>query len=456
MRRFHNVARIECMYEHIRQKLNELGIKKGEKLGIAVSGGVDSMVLLHCLCGLREKMGFMLSAYHLEHGIRGKRSEDDMRFVQSECKNFNLPCIVESADVPAMAKMRGISIETAARIARYEFFEKQDADYIATAHHMDDLTETVIMNLVRGSGLAGLCGIPEKRGRFIRPMLDISRTDIEEYAHRCGIAYVKDDTNDDTSYTRNLVRLNVMPLLKKVNHKAAEHIANTSFVLAEDEKALCCFARQAGGVKAFPGGVEIDLKVFLVQMPAIQKRMLRQVFDMYFDLCDIGSVHLDSVINLAHKGYSGKRLELGNGIMAAVVYGKLLFTRNIEKEELFLPFTGAGSYYFGDKLISCGEYDGEPKYTKGTEYFNSKALLGACFRCRRNGDFIRPLGMKGKKRLSDYLSDRKVPLHERDSLILLAKDSEVLWVVGVGVSESSKAIKGSRLYKMTIGENTNA
>lgn len=456
MRLLHNVARIERMDKHIRQKLIELGVRNGEKLGVAVSGGVDSMVLLHCLCRLRDDMELNLIAFHMEHGIRGKRSEADMQFVISECKKLGVLCIAERADIPALAESRGISVETTARIIRYEFLEKQEAEHIATAHHMDDLAETVIMNLVRGSGLAGLCGIPEKRGRIIRPMLDIPRAEIEDYAHRHGIAYVKDATNNDISYTRNLVRLQLMPLLKKLNHKAAEHIAKTSFILAEDDKALCRVSNQAGGIRAYPGGAEIDLEVFSVQMPAIQKRMVRQVFDTYFNLCDVGSIHIDAVIRLAQQAKSGKRLELVNGILAAVVYGKLLFIQNSEKESFCLEFCGDGSYNFGDIVITCIEYNGEPEYINGTEYFNAEALSGSCFRCRKEGDYIRPLGMKGKKRLSDYLSDRKVPLHERDSLILLAKGSEILWAVGVGVSETSKAVKGGLLYKMIIGENTHA
>jgi len=456
LRRLDNVAKMKHMDAQIRQKLIEFGIKKGDKLGAAVSGGVDSMVMLHCLRKLREEMGFFLSVFHMEHGIRGERSKDDMRFVISECEKMGVLCIAEKADIPALAKSRGLSVETAARIARYEFLEKQDADYIATAHHMDDLAETVIMNLSRGSGLAGLCGIPEKRGGIIRPMLDIPRGEIEKYAERHDIAYVRDDTNNDAAYTRNLVRLQIMPLLKKVNTRAAEHIAGTASILAQDEEALCCFAQKAGGVKATLGGAEIDLKVFLAQMPAIQKRILRRVFDTYFNLRDIGGVHIDAVINLALQGKSGKRLELGNGVFAAAVYGKLLFTRIEKKKQLYLEFAGAGSYDLGGNVIMCEEYDGEPVFIKGTEYFNAKAVLGAFFRNRKDGDFIRPLGMRGKKRLSDYLSDKKVPLHERDSLVLLAKGAEIMWVAGIGVSDTSKILKGGRLYKMTIGENTHA
>ena len=170
------------MKETIRKNLIRLGVKRGDKLGIAVSGGIDSMALLSVVCNLREEMGLAVAAYHFEHGIRGQDSREDMDFVKAQCDMRGITCITDSADVPALAKERCVSVETAARQVRYDFLGKQDADFIATAHHMDDTAETVILNLVRGSGLAGLCGIPGRRGRYIRPMLGIGRGQIEDYA----------------------------------------------------------------------------------------------------------------------------------------------------------------------------------------------------------------------------------------------------------------------------------
>ncbi len=444
------------MYNQIRQKLVELGVKYNTKLGIAVSGGVDSMVLLHCLNKMRKNMGLDLVAFHLEHGIRGNRSKDDMTFVQNECEKLEIACITKSVDVPALSKNKALSIETAARIARYEFLDAQEADFIATAHHMDDVAETVIMNIARGSGLAGLCGIPEKRGKYIRPMLSISQTDIEEYAAAKGVSFVKDETNDDISYTRNLIRLRIMPLLKKVNQKAAQHIANTSSILANDEYALDCFTLQAGGINKELKGASVSLDVFLSQLPAIQIRMLRSVFSSYFKLYDISSVHLNAIADLARHGQNGKRLDIGNGIIAAKAYDRILFTKTPTPKDAILNFRGAGEYAFYNINISCTEYKGNPVYAPNVEYFNANAVSGSCFRFRKPGDFIRPLGMQGKKRLSDYLSDRKVALHERDSLVLLAKCEEVFWVVGVGVSDTSKAKNNLLLYKMALGEDANA
>ena len=203
------------MENRLKQNLIDLGVKKGDQIGIAVSGGVDSMVLLYCILRLRDEMGISVAAYHMEHGIRAGSSQQDMDFVVDTCEDLGVPCIVKRVDVPAFAKKEGLSLEMAARIERYAFLDSQGADYIATAHHMDDVAETVIMNLIRGSGLAGLCGIPRIRGRYIRPMLDISRQEIEQYAQKNHITYAQDETNNDITYTRNYIRKEIFAANEK-------------------------------------------------------------------------------------------------------------------------------------------------------------------------------------------------------------------------------------------------
>ena len=423
---------------------------------MAVSGGVDSMVLLHCLCNLRDELNIIIVAFHMEHGIRGVQSVDDMHFVQSECAKRGVNCVTQSADVPAIAKAQGLSLETAARQARYAFFEAQDVAHIATAHHMDDMAETVVMNLLRGSGSRGLAGIPMRRGRYIRPMLGISRDEISQYAKKQGIAFVVDETNADTAYTRNFVRNEVMPRLLKVNEKAVLHIAQTAALIAEDEAALDWLVSEAGGITTFGQHVEIQIPVLLSQMPAVQKRMVRKAIESHFGLVDIENKHICDVLELAGSLKSGKRIQIGGGIEAAVVYGCLRFYKPQSTEDQKVAFTGAGRYALGSKDVVCESFAGCPQFARGIEYLDADAAVGACFRHRSEGDVIRPLGLAGTKRLSDYLSDRKVPLHERDALWLLAKGSEVLWVLGVGISETVKVRPDAGLYKMTIGENTHA
>ena len=182
-----------------------------------------------------------------------------MRFVMRQCARRGVECVVQRADVPAIAREQKLSVETAARQARYAFLDKQDADWIATAHQMDDVAETVLMNLLRGCGLSGLCGIPEKRGRYIRPLLDIFRKEIEEYAARSGVEFVRDATNDEAGYTRNYIRSEILPRLARVNEQAIAHIAQTAKLLRADEAALKQAARDSGCIEEREDGVYIPL-----------------------------------------------------------------------------------------------------------------------------------------------------------------------------------------------------
>ncbi len=438
------------MEERVKQNLIRLGVKPGSSVGAAVSGGTDSMALLNCLCNLRSGMDIIITAYHMEHGIRGESSVRDMEFVAKRCEALGVKCITLRADVPALAKEQGISIEAAARRLRYEFLDTAQADFIATAHHMEDNAETVLMNLARGSGLAGLCGIPERRGKYIRPMLDISKRDIEEYIEINGIEHITDETNDDTSYTRNYIRKEIIPRLKRVNEAAAANIQRTAALLAEDEEALISAANKSGCLEKTDEGVYIDLGRLGGLKSAVKKRVIRLAVQQAGGLEDLEFVNMQDILALAEKAETAKRINLAHGMFAAVVYGKLMIGKNSEKRyNNNLVVLETGIVRFGDMVFECSCYEGSPVFEEGAEYFDTKAVRGAVFRHRRQGDFISPLGMDGTKRLCDYLSDRKVPLHKRDSLVLLTKGSEVLWAAGVGVSETSKVKTGKAALRIT-------
>ncbi len=436
----------------VQKSFEKLGVTDGSRVGVAVSGGVDSMVLLHCLCSLRAQLNLRITAYHMEHGIRAE-SQSDMRFVMEQCEALNVPCIAERADVPAMAAVLGISLETAARDARYRFLDAQDEDYIATAHQMDDMAETVILNLLRGSGLAGLCGIPMKRGKYIRPLLGVSRRQIEAYAKEKSVAHVNDSTNSDTAYTRNFVRHELLPRMARVNENAAGNIARTAALLAEDEAALADMARRSSCVELCAEGAKVDIKKLKLLMPAVQKRVLRLAVKSCCGLADIESVHVDAMLDIAKKGRSAKRVDIGNGCFAAVVYNKLLIGK-IGRTRYNNNFKALDeNCEFGGLRFTCEPFAETPEYGAGKEYFDADSLKGTVLRRRQRGDVITPLGMAGTKRLSDYLSDRKVPLHRRDAIVLLAKEHEVLWAVGVGVSEKSRVRPDGKIVKINYWES---
>ncbi len=440
------------MEERVKQNLIRLGVKAGDTVGAAVSGGMDSMALLYCLRNLRDSLQILIIAYHMEHGIRGESSKSDMHFVMKKCGSLGVKCIAQRADVPAIAKENGVSIETAARQARYDFLERADVRFMATAHHMEDNAETVVMNLVRGSGTAGLCGIPGSRGKFIRPMLDIPKADIERYVSERGIEFVDDETNDDTEYTRNFIRKEVMPRLKHINEAACANISRTAGILAEDEEALRAIAKQAGCIEYTKDGAAIDLGTFARQQAAVKKRIIRLAAAHAYSLEDLEYVNMQDILVLAERGKTAKRIDLAQGLYAGISYGKLIIGKH--KEKKYNKNSAAlqiGTICFDGAKFECGRFEGTPEYGKGVEYFDANTVEGAVFRHRREGDFIVPLGMQGKKALCDYLSDRKVALHKRDALVVMAKGSEVLWAAGVGVSETSKVKDGSVVYSIKFG-----
>lgn len=430
------------------------GIKQGDIVGAAVSGGIDSMVLLDILCNLRTEMNIIIVVFHFEHGIRGEGSLKDMRFVLRECDKRDVKCVIGSEDVIKLSREKGLSIETAAREARYAFLDTQEAVAIATAHHAGDMAETVIMNLCRGSGLSGLCGIPEVRGRFVRPLLEISREEIESYAAQNGVSFVHDSTNDDVAYTRNYVRAEVLPKLKVVNEKVLIHITQAAKLLAEDEAVLMEAALRAGGIADTEDGIAVDIETLFNQPIAIRKRMLRIAVQRRWGRKDLTLGHVDDMLDLAEKRLSGKRIELPHGLVAAVEYGKLSIGKNKGKtyNGTLIDFCGEGRYTLGNISLSCKRCKGAVSFKPGTECFDGEHLSGACFRTRREGDYIYPLGLGGKKRLSDYLSDKKVPLLKRDHLVVLAKGSEVFWVVSAGVSETTKVKQNSQYFEITYEE----
>lgn len=432
----------------VKQKLIDMGIDLTKRLGVAVSGGVDSMVLLHCLYNMK----IPVTVYHMEHGIRGQESKNDMAFVKAQCVKLGIECITKSVDVPKLAKETSVSVETAARTARYEFLDTAEAAHIATAHHMDDMAETVIMNLTRGSGMSGLCGIPERRGKYIRPMLGVSRSEIEQYASENDIEYVTDSTNDDMAHTRNYIRKEIMPRLKQINERAVANMARSAKLLREDEAVLVDMAKEVDCIEVCEDGAHIDIELFCAQAAAVQKRILRLAIGCKYDMVDVENVHIDSILQMVKNGVNGKSIDLKYGLFATLAYDKLIVGKSGDTMYNYslVSLPAEGKAQMGSTVFECKTGAAEQIQSKeaDTEYFDADVIDGCVLRHRERGDYIVPLGMSGSKRLSDYLSDRKVPLFRRDSIVVMSRDSEVFWVVGVGVSESSKVKKTSRVIKI--------
>ncbi|MBQ8974350.1 MAG: tRNA lysidine(34) synthetase TilS [Oscillospiraceae bacterium] len=269
-------------------------LRSGELVLAAVSGGCDSVCMLHMLLELSESMGFSVAAAHFDHRLRGEESARDAEFVEKLCRALGVELYMGSGDVAQYARQKGTGTEEAARILRYRFLEdtadKIGAVKIATAHNADDNAETVIFNLIRGAGTRGLCGIPAVRGRIIRPVMCLTRREIEGYLNEKGIAHVDDSTNESDDYTRNKIRHHIVPLLRDINPAAVKNILSSKRSLERDEAYLSeladDFIKNSAKNGTLPVQALLDLpeavsaRVIKKLCPRAESRHIRALLDM--------------------------------------------------------------------------------------------------------------------------------------------------------------------------------
>lgn len=436
------------------------------RIALALSGGRDSVALAHVLLS----SGADFFAVHVEHGIRGQNSLNDAEFVSRFCKERGIELKTFSVDAPAFAESEGLTIEQAARELRYRIFgellEKGECDYVALAHHADDQTETVLMRIFRGTGISGLRGMAAVSGGYIRPFLSVSRAQIDEYVKENKLPYVEDETNSDTAYTRNFLRQEVArikqryPALNDAVARLVRHACEAddfirSYVPAVEEKD--------GEVRIAISELKLGLPAKYAVTDACRKLGVYQ---------DIEERHFELVFRLA-ECENGKRIELPHGI-------------TVHKDGEFLVFapspvaglTSKGRAYDGNGGVGGSENLAEGIAFPRSEYAEvcgvviskvdlSKAEFGggalyadadkipddAVLRTRREGDVFTKFG-GGTKSFGDFLTDRKVPLRKRDGIVVCASGNDILFAVGVEVSDKVKIDnKTKNIIKITEDEN---
>ena len=423
--------------------------RREEKLLCAVSGGADSMCLLH----LVWSQGFDVTAAHFEHGIRGEESLRDADFVENWCREHSIPFVLEHGDVPAYAQQTGMGLEEAARKLRYDFLartaERLGADRILTAHNLDDNAETLLFNLTRGSGTPGLRGIPQSRGSVLRPLLHVSRREIEAYLKENRVPHAEDSTNQSDDYTRNLIRHRVVPLLREINPRFPEAAARTAELVARDEDCLCALA--ADFVRREMREGSLPLEAFRALHPAVSSRVVRQLFP------GLSRERCEAVLAFAEGGEYGI-LELPGQLLRRE-QGRLYLNRDgdfslperrlIPGKSLEIPETGL--------RIETQEcvYGGEIHDLFKTFYLKYEIVMTDLL-CtgRRPGDSIRPLGRGMSKRLSALFKEAGYTRAMRDSCLVLRDKAGPLFVRGLAVDERAVPQKGDRALKITIRENT--
>lgn len=401
---------------------------------VALSGGADSVALLHIMHCLSRKYGFVVYAAHVNHCLRGEEAMRDEAFSRAVSENLNIEFFSLKADVAKIAAELRISEELAGRHVRYDFFSslmhKLNIEFTATAHHKNDNAETILMNFMRGSGLGGLCGIPYKRDRYIRPLLDISRDEIENYCIENKLEYVTDATNKDTVYTRNKIRNLLIPkLIEWFNPNITETLTSNAKIVSDDEDYLNIATESE--FNKFYSDNKVACEVINNMHIAVARRFIRKMISQVLPLDNVSSAVVESIYTIAKKNETGRLVCISDNVVARIEYGKLIISKTPEKCDDFEYEIKIGDSLFIPELNITVVTDFAFSYNNdGYEYFSLPDNLDKItVRNRRKGDVFCPAGMRGKKKVKDYMINEKIPRHDRERVGIVTFGDDIAWLI---------------------------
>ena len=445
--------------ERVRAWMGEQRMLEGtDTLLCALSGGADSVCLLHLLRRLAPELGFRLEAAHFHHGIRGAEADRDRDFACRLCGDWGIPLHLGAGDAPAWARERGLGLEEAARELRYAFLEVT-ADTlprcrIATAHQAEDNAETLLLNLVRGTGIRGLCGIPPVRGRVIRPLLPVTRGEVLAYLEEWGLPHVEDSTNALEDNPRNRIRRRVLPVLGELNPAFPRAALGTAALLREDD---ACLNALAEGLldSSRPGEVRYALPKLRAAPEALASRALRLGAEILGTRLE--RKHVEALLALAAGSGGLAGCDLPGNLRATRESGLLrLSLPRPQAEPWDVPLTwGSWTEVPGG---NCRVFWGAPDAAKVNEkfqifFFKKSRICGSIHvRSRKSGDCLRLPGRNGNKTLKKWMIEAGIPALERDRVPVLADDSGVLAVPGMGTAERVSAAPGEADGVVLISE----
>ncbi len=454
-------------------------VAPADTIVVAVSGGPDSLCLLHVLCALREELDISLHVAHLDHGLRGRESAADAAFVGELARAWQLPVTVEAADVAAYRRAHKLSLEEAARQVRYAFLadvaRRVSANAVAVGHTADDQVETILMHWLRGAGLTGLRGmLPVQRLpgtaehesiRLIRPLLEITRGETEDYCRAHGLAPRRDRSNEDDRLRRNRVRRQVLPLLEQFNPNLRSLLLRTARIVADDE--ACMDQQTATAWRAVAqveeGSVSFHLDQWQGIPAALQRRLLRRAWaHLSGALSDLSWVHVEQARDIIARRRVGTGAHLPGGVSLLVGYTAFTVGRQgsgpvahpdlplLTTESLPIACPGVtllpgGRWRVEAEVLPverAGQMLGRPSHLE--EIFDAGAIgRELLLRRRRPGDRMQPLGMAGTKKLQDIMVDARIPRAWRGAVPVLATPDRIVWVVGTRPAEWSKVTPGT-------------
>lgn len=414
-----------------------------EPVIVCVSGGCDSVALLFLMQRFvqEEAIGRTLICAHFDHMLRGQESDGDREFVQQMCLNMNVEFRYRRQDAAAYSREKCLSLETGAREIRYSFFQELASEYggkIAVAHNMNDRVETILMNIARGTGIHGLKGISYTRDNIIRPLLDISREELEQVCGEAGAEFRTDSTNLETFCKRNRIRLEILPYLREnLTEDIDKKLLRLSDLATEDNDYLDSVAEEyfTGMVKCEKSTVSVVNKDFYRLHKAIKRRVAVKILETFYPggmgITATAVEELENALSGQGAGFCG---EVGKGIYVRVYHDRAVLKKGVTEETMSLK----GQIYYSETDPETALAEGR-REEKMSAAFDSNALEAFCkakgedwnIRCRREGDHFTPLGSKGGKSLKKFMIDSKVPADKRNTLPLLACGNEILWIPGV-------------------------
>ncbi|HJV65744.1 MAG TPA: tRNA lysidine(34) synthetase TilS [Geomonas sp.] len=425
---------------------------------VAVSGGADSVALLDILVQLKDHEQLSLVVAHLNHGLRGCDSDGDEEFVSRLAAAYGLPCVTKREDVAALAKNSRLSLEDAGRRARYAFFEQtarsHQASSIALAHHLDDQAETVLIRLLRGAGGDGLSAMSTISGeRLKRPLLQVSRAELEQYLKLRGLSWRTDSTNDDTSILRNSIRHQLIPQLRRYNPRISERLAATAGMLAADQELLdeltgSAYARLAAVDEE---GISLPVDQLAREARGLRLRLYRRALhELRGDLQRITLRHLEAIDALVLSERPNARLKLPGACFVSRHYGTLQLAATDQRVSPTweVEVAGEGSYRLPSGATLLVRLI--PRPLELAPASPVAAFLdpdGAPFpwliRNFRPGDRLRPLGMQGAQKVKDLFINEKVPPLQRGRIPVVESAGRIVWVAGLRVAEEGRVGSGA-------------
>ena len=427
-------------------------IESGEIIGVACSGGRDSMALLHFLNSIKNQLDFQVIAINIDHSIR-EHSDMDSQFVMDYCKENGIRAYKFKVEALKTAKEEKMTVEQAARVVRYKTFDsliqKGLVDKIATAHHLNDQAETILLNLLRGCGLGGAKGMePIRDNEYIRPFLETERTEIMEYIDDNGIPFVEDETNADSSYSRNYIRNIVMPTIRKKFKSVDRNLVNFAHICAEDDEYINSQV-EMGGVVRNKDVTKIPLSYFTYNSSIINRILMKCL--QFYSLQDIEKKHIMMIRSFAMESENGASIDLPFDIKIHKEYDYITMSlKGKTKQETGYAFQKGKTYIegFGTiRIVSSKVFNDIKPHSHVIDA--NKLPMGAVWRFREQGDEFAPFGDAGTKSLKEYFIDKKIPQRLRDRIPVLAVGNQILIVADIEIADSLKVDDSSKnLYKI--------